>query len=150
MTLDPSGNLIRRWGTTGSGPGQLLFPRGIALDADGTLWVSDSRRSNGIVQHFTATGTYLGGFGTHGTGLDQINQAGDVVVDANYVYVADTNANRVKIFTKSGTYVGSTPGGGKTPGRMLQPIGMDMTAAGRIYVAEQGGERVQEFSVAAS
>jgi DNA-binding beta-propeller fold protein YncE len=150
VTLDPNGNLIRRWGTSGSGAGQFLFPRGIAVDADGTLWISDSRRSTGIVQHFTATGTYLGGFGAHGTAANQINQAGDVVVDANYVYVADTNANRVKIFTKSGTYVGSTPGGGTAPGRMLQPIGMEMTPAGRIYVAEQGGERIQEFSVTGS
>jgi sugar lactone lactonase YvrE len=150
VTLDPNGHLIRRWGTSGSGAGQFLFPRGIALDSDGTLWISDSRRSTGIVQHFTATGTYLGGFGIHGTGPDQINQAGDVVVDANYVYVADTNANRVKIFTKSGTFVGSTPGGGKAPGRMLQPIGMDMTPNGHIYVAEQGGERIQEFAVVAS
>jgi tripartite motif-containing protein 71 len=147
VILDANGGLIRRWG---SGTGRFLFPRGIALDADGTLWISDSQRSTNVIQHFSATGTFLGGFGTRGTAADQINQAGDVVVDANYIYVADTNANRVKIFTKSGTFVGATLGGGTAPGRMLGPIGMDMTANGHIYVTEQGGERVQEFAVMAS
>jgi tripartite motif-containing protein 71 len=151
VILNPNGGLIRRWGTMGNGAGQFQFPRGISLDpTDNTLWVSDARRANGVIQHFTQTGTYLGGFGAKGTATNQFKQAGDIVVDATYVYVTDTDSNQIKVFTKSGTFVGAYGGGGKTPGRMLAPIGMDITSTGRIYVAEQNGERVQEFRVVVS
>jgi DNA-binding beta-propeller fold protein YncE len=35
------GPLIGEWGSTGSGDGQFRFPRGIALDSDGSVYVSD-------------------------------------------------------------------------------------------------------------
>ncbi len=39
--FDGSGGLRRAGGSSGSGPGQFAFPRGLAVDGDGHLYVSD-------------------------------------------------------------------------------------------------------------
>src|SRR5204862_7527205 len=104
VELTPNGVPIRVFGSPGTGDGQFKFDRGIAYDtSDGTLWVSDS--VNCDVQHFTVTGTFLGRFGSCGTANNQLGKASDVEVDANYVYVADIDANQVKIWSKSGTFL---------------------------------------------
>jgi sugar lactone lactonase YvrE len=146
VELTPAGVPIRAFGSTGTGNGQFKFDRGIAYDtSDGTLWVSDSVNCN--VQHFTVTGTFLGKFGSCGTANDQLRKASDLEVDANYVYVADIDAHQIKIWSKAGTYLNATAGGGTAPGQMFGPHGMDLTPDGCLYVEEQTGERVQEFAV---
>ena len=60
---------------------------------------------------------------------------------------ADPASNRIKVWTKQGVFVTAYGGGGSTPGRFQSPKGMDMTSSGHLYVVEQSGERVQEFSV---
>jgi DNA-binding beta-propeller fold protein YncE len=117
----------------------------VNVDPDGTMWVSDSIR--GVVQHFSAAGAYLGQFGTLGSADNQLLRAADVEVDANNVYVADVDTHKVKVWTKAGTFVTAFGGGGSGLGRLLNPHGMDLTPAGRLYVVEQTGERVQEFAV---
>ena len=143
--LSDTGATLLMFGSKGNGDGQFQFPRGVTVDADGSIWVSDSIR--GIVQHFTSTGFYLGQFGALGSADNQLLRAADVEVDANNVYVADVDTHKVKVWTKAGQFVMAFGGGGTSPGRMLNPHGMDLTAAGRLYVVEQTGERVQEFSV---
>src|SRR5262249_34070880 len=54
----PRGRLLHSWGEPGGGPGQFRVPHGIAVGADGTVYVAD--RENSRVQLFTADGAYLG------------------------------------------------------------------------------------------
>jgi DNA-binding beta-propeller fold protein YncE len=143
--LSETGATLLTFGSKGSANGQFQFPRGIAVDSDGSLWVSDSIR--GIVQHFTAAGGYLGQLASLGSADNQLLRAADVEVNASNVYVADVDTHKIKVWTKSGQFVMAFGGGGTVLGKMLNPHGMDLTAAGRLYVAEQTGERVQEFSV---
>ena len=145
QVLSDTGTPLLAFGSKGNGNGQFQFPRSTTVDADGTIWVSDSIR--GIVQHFSATGTYLGQLGSLGSADNQLLRAADVEVDANNVYVADVDTHKVKVWTKAGQFVMAFGGGGKTLGKMLNPHGMDITPAGRLYVVEQTGERVQEFAV---
>ncbi|MCA1674061.1 MAG: SMP-30/gluconolactonase/LRE family protein, partial [Actinobacteria bacterium] len=134
--LSPGGALVSTFAT-----GQLANPRGIDVDPDGSIWVSS--RGHGVVKHFSATGALLGQLGT-----GQLVSPADVESDATNVYVADQGANQIKVFTKAnGTYVGSFGSGGSTLGRMLGPQGLHLTPAGRLYVLEMTGERVQEFQV---
>jgi DNA-binding beta-propeller fold protein YncE len=145
QVLSSTGASLLTFGSKGTGNGQFQFPRGIAVDADGSIWVSDSIR--GIVQHFSATGDYLGKFGAPGSADSQLLRAADVEVDASRVYVADVDTSKIKTWTKAGVFDGAFGGGGTQLGKMQAPHGMDLTPAGRLYVAEQTGERVQEFSV---
>jgi DNA-binding beta-propeller fold protein YncE len=52
------GKRIREWGSAGTGPGQFRQPHGIAIDADGIVYVAD--RLNGRLQRFDLSGRYLG------------------------------------------------------------------------------------------
>jgi DNA-binding beta-propeller fold protein YncE len=134
--------------STGNGNGQFLYPNGVAVDPDGTIWVTDTTRD--IVQHLSATGAYIGKVGAPGSGASGLQQGWDVEVFDNYVFVSDAAANTIKVWTKQGTFVTAYGGGGTGLGRFQAPKGMDMTLDGHLYVVEHSGERVQELRVVAT
>ncbi len=132
--LSPSGAQL---GAIGSG---FNYPRGVAVDpSNGSVWASDSGLRN--VRQFSMSGTLL-----RTIGQGQLSQAGDVAVDATHVYVADTNANQIKVWTKTGTFVGAFGGGGTALGRLRAPMGLDILGD-MLYVAERTGERVTVFRI---
>src|SRR5688500_5284726 len=55
--FSPDGRLIHSWGEAGSGPGQFKVPHGIAVDAEGRVWVAD--RENCRLQIFSREGEFL-------------------------------------------------------------------------------------------
>ncbi len=55
--FSPSGELKRAWGVPGQGPGQFFLPHGIAVAADGRVFVCD--RENDRIQIFSPDGEYL-------------------------------------------------------------------------------------------
>ena len=60
------GNWLGKWGTPGSGDGELNRPSGMAFDADDNLYVVDSL--NNRVQKFTKEGKFITKWGTAGSG----------------------------------------------------------------------------------
>jgi DNA-binding beta-propeller fold protein YncE len=56
--FSPTGELRRSWGAPGTGPGQFHVPHGIAVAADGRVFVCD--RENDRIQIFSPDGEYLG------------------------------------------------------------------------------------------
>lgn len=137
-------------GSTGAllrtiGAGEVSNSRGVAVDSDGSIWVSN--RNSGKIVHLSSTGTLLGSFGSAGTGDSQLSGASDIEVDTSYVYVADQTANRIKVWTRAGEFALAYGGGGSTLGRFQGPMGLDLTSTGRLYVTEFTNERVQELSL---
>ena len=55
--FSPSGQLKRSWGEPGKGPGQFRLPHGIAVAADGRVFVCD--REIDRIQIFSPDGEYL-------------------------------------------------------------------------------------------
>jgi len=55
--FSPSGELKQSWGVPGTGPGQFYLPHGIAVAADGRVFVCD--RENDRIQIFSPDGEYL-------------------------------------------------------------------------------------------
>jgi tripartite motif-containing protein 71 len=39
--FDPQGRFLSKWGTQGTGDGEFLWPRGLAIDGDGNVYVAD-------------------------------------------------------------------------------------------------------------
>ena len=71
--------------------------------------------------------------------------------DVDFLYVADSSANMIKVWRKGGTFVGAFGGSGTALGRLTSWWGLDLSPSGTsLYVAEVNGERVQEFAVVAS
>ena len=87
------------WTTaTPNNPSDVFYgPRGIAVDANGHVYVADTGNKRIIV--FDADGNYLTQFGSAGLDPGQFDEPVGVTVDANgNVYVTDTWNQRVQTF----------------------------------------------------
>lgn len=63
-----AGDFVRAWGEFGADAGQFRNPTGIAIAADGRVFVSERYAADARVQVFEADGTYVRTFGTTGPG----------------------------------------------------------------------------------
>ena len=64
------------------------------------------RYGNDRIQYFTATGSYLGQWGSIGSGNGQLIARRALPTPGGNVYVADTCNCRIEYFTASGSYLG--------------------------------------------
>lgn len=88
-------------GDSGSGEGQFSVPRGMALDADGNLYVADW--GNDRIQILSASGAVIDTIGETGSGNGQFRLPKGVAVDGDgNVFVLDTRNQRVQKFRPAG------------------------------------------------
>ena len=151
LKFDASGAL-----KTSFGGGMFVFPHGMFVDADGNVWVTDSKGDNGKghqVFKFSPEGKVLltlGKAGVAGDGPDVFNQPSDVVVSkTGEIFVADghdekSNARIVK-FTKDGKFIKTWGQKGKKPGEFDTPHGLAFDSKGRLFVADRSNNRIQIF-----
>lgn len=112
VVVSPAGKVIRRWGKSGTAPGELSFvtvdphdPTDIAasivVGPRGNLYVSDS--GNSRIEVFSPTGRFLRRLGGYGLGGNQFVLPYDLAVDASGdVYVADENESTVTKLSPTG------------------------------------------------
>lgn len=141
-----TGETVGWWGETGSAPGQMHAPSGIALDADENLWIVDSY--NHRVQHFTRDGRYLGGWGEFGTAPGQLNYPWGVAVDPinGTIVVADFRNDRIQRFSPEGESLQVFGKSGSGEGELNRPSGVAVDEHGDIYVADWRNHRVLSFN----
>ncbi|WP_337983497.1 cadherin-like beta sandwich domain-containing protein [Lysinibacillus sp. C5.1] len=131
--LNSGGRLIKQWGSEGTGNGQFKYPRGIAIDDTGNVYVADS--VNNRIQKFTADGTYIAQFG-------QMGYPADIALDkAGNMYITNTFSNRVKKLGSDGTDLSY---GWKN--KFSLPEGIAVDPNGNIYVADKNNWRIQKFT----
>jgi sugar lactone lactonase YvrE len=91
------GTHLGGFGRIGNKPGYLARPRGIALDSDDNIYLSDGAFES--VQVFDLKGRLLYNLGREGKTPGRFNLPGGVTVDENdRLYVADTHNSRVQAF----------------------------------------------------
>jgi DNA-binding beta-propeller fold protein YncE len=144
-------------GSEGSASGQLLGPRGIAVDGDGFIYVADS--GNHRIQKFSPDGRVVAAFGRQSAvedeagvpqgfnepwGLD-LSPSGDI-------YVADTWNHRIQVLDPNGRVLGNWGEFGQV--NVSSPSVLDLFygprdvaigPGGRIYVTDTGNKRVQVY-----
>jgi len=142
---------VLTWGEPGSLEGQFDFPKGLAIDSEGNVFVADSQ--NHRIQKFAADGTLLTAWGSPGQEPGQFSEPWGVAVGpGDIVYVADTWNHRIQAFTSEGeliTYWGVFQ---DTGGELLEPQGMfygprdiAIDEDGNLYVTDTGNKRIQKF-----
>ncbi len=134
---------------------QLNGPRGLAADAAGNVYISDTK--NARVRKVTPAGTIstVAGNGTSGYGGDggaaasaQLYTPVGLAVDGSgNLYIADFNNNRIRMVTPGGT-IGTVAGsgnagysgdGGPATGAQLNyPVGVAVDSGSNIYIADSG------------
>ena len=100
--FDKQDQLVRKFGTNGTGNGQFTNPYGVAFDDDNYLYVTDC--SDNRVQKFDINGTYLLKFGTRGTGNGQLNSPVGITIHSGKVYVVENSGNRISVFHCDGQF----------------------------------------------
>ncbi|HSL73694.1 MAG TPA: hypothetical protein VK853_04475, partial [Ilumatobacteraceae bacterium] len=145
----------------------LYRPGDVAVGPDGDLYIADSynRRIRRVDAETGIITTFAGGGPTTGTGDGgPANEAflsypTSVSVAANGdVYIADTNGQRVRkvdgttgIITTiagTGTAAYSGDGGPATSAQLYQPGGVDVNAAGDVFIGDTGNWRVRRIDAA--
>ena len=172
--ITPDGLVTTLAGTPGSqgnadgtgGAAQFSFPRGIAVDGNGNVYVADT--GNGTIRKITPAGvvTTLAGSAAaepgsaDGTGsAARFNWPCDVTVDASgNVYVADTGNRTIRKITPDGmvaTLAGSagmgnagSDDGTGSAARFNYPNGVAVDANGNVYVADTDNSTIRKITPA--
>ena len=145
--LRPNGTKLRSFGTGGSGPGQFVDPRGVAVDDEGNILVADS--NNHRIQKFTNDGQFLASVGTEGTGPLQFRSPRDVVFNTHNkkVYVVDNGNDRIQVLNSDLTFSKVIVGKhGTESGEFYFPWGVTCDSTGNVYVADSANHRIQVFT----
>jgi predicted membrane-bound mannosyltransferase/DNA-binding beta-propeller fold protein YncE len=109
--FDTQGRYLTSWGILAQMPvgdpagfGLFYGPRGIAIGADGAIYVTDT--GNKRVQVFDADGVFLRDFGGGGTWAGQMDEPVGIAMDeTGLVYIADTWNRRIQALTSEGLFL---------------------------------------------
>ena len=100
--FDGEDQLVRKFGSRGSGNGQFNCPAGVAFDSDDYLYVVDI--NNHRVQKFTTGGKYLLKYGGEGSEIGKLKHPRGLAVHTHKVYVTDCENHRISVFQTDGKF----------------------------------------------
>ena len=140
---DPMFQLVREFGDKPDGAGYFKSVQAIAIDSDGTIYVSDANAAPSI-QVFSPDGKYLRGWGAHDAGPMNFSLPAGLAIDGDgRVIVVDSLRHTITVFTKEGTFLGRHGGMGSQPGAVAAPTDIATNGNKKIYVVERLGSRLQ-------
>ena len=135
--------LIRCFGTNGSGDGQFRSPVFIIKDGEGQLWITDSNNYRLCV--FTADGKYQRSV-VKPADKGKLDRPLGIACDSDYVYVSECGGGHcVSVFTVAGDFVCSFGGRGGGEGEFVNPFGVSVDRDGFLYVCDLGNFRIQVY-----
>jgi sugar lactone lactonase YvrE len=134
--ISPTGKVLMTLGTAGAGgngPNTFDRPTGVAIGANGDIFVADGHSPNksntGRVVKFSRDGKFIKTWGRLGTEPGNFRDPHDIYVGGSrgYVYVADRQNNRIQVFDQDGKFI--------TAWRQFgQPSSVHVDAGDNIYV----------------
>ena len=172
--VDPAGTITTVAGTgeegfSGDGgpaeQARLDFPRGVAVDGSGNLFIADRanhriRRVDPAGTITTIAGTGERGYSGDGGPADQArldSPVGVAVDGAGNLFIADTFNQRIRrvdpagiITTIAGTggFGFSGDGGPADQARLAFPVGVAVDGAGNLFIADEGNHRIRRVDPA--
>jgi DNA-binding beta-propeller fold protein YncE len=142
----PDGTFLRSFGAGSS----LNHPNGIAVAADGTVYVTDT--GNGRLVVFDASGSQIGSVG-RGVAVGNLGlPVGVAIDDHGRVQVVDSSAAMVQVYApiEAGAlgpaYMDSYGENGTGDGQLSFPNGLAADSRGRLFVADWGNDRLEVWS----
>ncbi|MBM3933313.1 MAG: hypothetical protein FJ319_03275 [SAR202 cluster bacterium] len=135
---------------------EFVWPVGIAVGKDGTVWVSDeglncvmSFSPDGIIPYPDSNPgkEHVAMWGDRGAAPGLMDGPAGIVFDKNDdLYVVDSRNHRVQKFTREGKHLLTFGSHGTGPGQLSLPWGITIDRKGDVYVADWGNNRVQKFT----
>ncbi len=134
-----------RWGSYGTAPGKLAYPRAIASDATGALYVTNT--GNDRIDVFDIGGRLLRSWGISGRGSGQFNAPLGVAADAGGIRaVADSVNGRIELLHPDGSIASSWGSPSPGPTILRSPAAVAFDGAGDAYVLDQRRARIFVFA----
>jgi DNA-binding beta-propeller fold protein YncE len=136
LKFDKSGHFIKSWGGKGKEPGKFEVAHGIAIDANGLLWVTD--RENQRIQIFDADGKFI----------KELKYAGlpcALAIGNQYIYMVNGFAGQVLRLDLNGTVLAATGKPGKGVGEFGEAHFIAVSPKGELFVADSINGAVQKF-----
>jgi DNA-binding beta-propeller fold protein YncE len=147
------GQFVAKWGTyvnlvtgpQGADRTGLYGPRGIALGANGDVYVTDTGNARVVV--YGPDGTFRREFGSKGTGPNQLDEPVGIAVSADgaRVYVADSANARISIFDPQGQPVAQWPVAEWKGKSYFEPY-LALDPSGTLYATSSVTRQVLKFN----
>ena len=136
--LDLSKRKLSYFGS--SGEGRMRLPINVAVDADGTRYVTDTTRGQVLI--YSKAEDYLGAIGKK----DESKPVG-VAIAGNRLYVTDLKNHSVRVYDKTKREllfsIPRNPADQKS--RLLSPTNIAIDREGRLYVSDTGAFLIQIY-----
>jgi predicted membrane-bound mannosyltransferase/sugar lactone lactonase YvrE len=135
-------------GGRGNAGGELDTPADVFVDAQGNIWVADTR--NGRVQKYDAAGVFVTAINRAGT--DRLNEPWSVAVAADgSVFIADTWNHRIVKLSPEGQFSAAWGRPAADPSRpgpfdLYGPRDIAIAADGTLWVSDTGNKRLLQYS----
>ncbi len=138
--MSSAGTVLRTFGSEGTGNGQFKEPQGIAVGAEGIVWVADTANNRvqglGYVESYSYTRQY-----PPPPPPMQFYSPKSVATDSSgNVWVADTENHRIQEVSSSGTFIR------QISGSLKKPEGVAIDGSGNVWVTDASTDKVSEFS----
>lgn len=132
--------LVDQWPPSETPLNQMGSPGGLAVRADGTVYLADFLANRVAVM--TPDGDWNRAFGNRGIGPDRVNNPNDVEVDnvAGLVYVADYDSYRLVVYDLEGNFIRYVPD--------IFVSGMERGPDGNLWVVDRLSNKVRVFDPA--
>ncbi len=139
-----TGEPVTHWGSSGE-EGYLNTPKGIALSAEGAVYVVDTR--NHRIGKFDGNGNLQTTWGSYGMAESQFRYPYGVALDSKgRIYVTDSGNERVQRFGADAVFDaqwGETGTAGQAEGLFDWPCGIAVNSRDHVFVVDQNNHRIQ-------
>ena len=143
LTVDEE--FLGQFATGGQRDGDIFWPRGLAIDQDDNVYLSDEHLQR--ISIWTQDGEYLGKWGIEGSGDGEFNRPAGIAFDSqNNLFVVDGSNHRIQKFSKDGQFLAKWGSFGSGDGKFNLPWGIEIDSEDNIYVADWRNDRIQKFS----
>lgn len=136
LKFDRTGKFVTSWGGKGTGPGQFQVAHGIAIDAQGLVWVMD--RENQRIQVFDQSGKYV----------REMKYAGlpcSIDIGKQFIYMVNGFAGQVVQMDLSGKVIAALGKPGKGPGEFGEAHFIAVSPKDEIFVADSVNGALVKF-----
>jgi sugar lactone lactonase YvrE len=146
---DPAGFAVETFGTSGTGPGEMRSPSGVAISDSALVFVSDT--GNDRIQVWGFAGVFVSQFGGTGSEPGRFRDPRGITVIPNGPFagnlaVADTGNDRIQVVSRTGVPLAVIGGPGEGPGMFSSPSSVSVWGSS-MFVADTGNERIQRLAL---
>lgn len=139
--LDKNLDMLFSFGEGGDDLGHFQSPSDIAFDADGNVFVADTKRRQ--IMKFSPQGKFITEFEMKGQSSEL--ELGICIGPSGDLYVSDFWNHRVVVFDSVGRFITEFGKAGSEPGEFDMPAGITIDEDGYVYVCDQMNSRIQVF-----